>query len=217
MTIRILIADDHKIVSDGLKMVIEAQQGMQVVAVVHTGREAVRQVAVLKCDLVIMDIAMPDLNGIDATRQILHDRPDTKVIALSMHADKRYVSGMLAAGVQGYLLKDCAAEELTRAIQAVMRGQVYLSPTIAGVVVERFKQSPAAGETGRLDDLTAREREVLQQLAEGRSARQVAGRLCVSIKTVETHRRQIMDKLAIHSIAELTKYAIREGLTSLED
>lgn len=217
MTIRILIADDHQIVSNGLKMVLESQPGREVIAVVNSGREAVRQAKRMKPDLVIMDVAMPDLNGIDATRQVLRDQPAAKVIALSMHADKRYVSGMLTAGVRAYLLKDCAAEELDRAVEAVMGGHVYLSPSIAGVVVEQFRQPDAVAASSSQLALTTREREVLQLLAEGLTARQVAARLCVSIKTVETHRRQIMGKLDLHSIAALTKFAIREGLTSVEE
>lgn len=157
---------------------------------------------------------MPELNGMEATRQILADNPRIRVIALSMHSDRRYVHGMLAAGAQGYLLKDCAFEELAQAVATVTANRVYLSPAIAGVVVDHLRQG--AGAPAPNPALSPRESEVLQLLAEGNSPRQIAQKLHLSVKTVETHRRQVMEKLDLHSVAELTKYAIRQGLTSIE-
>lgn len=219
MTIRILIADDHKIVCDGLKALLEAQPEMQIVAQAANGREAVKLAHKLKPDMVIMDVAMPDLNGLDAVRQILSEQPQIKVIALSMHADRRYVTGMLSAGASGYILKHCAFEELVHAIHIVLSNQFYLSPAITGIVVKELAQSRisrARQSASPSQSLTSREREVLQLISEGNSAREIAQRLHLSVKTIETHRRQIMQKLEIHSIADLTKFAIREGLTSLD-
>jgi two-component system, NarL family, response regulator NreC len=214
--VRILIADDHKIVRDGLRTLIDSEEGMEVVAEAEDGRSAVQLSEKLSPDVVIMDIAMPDMNGIDATRQILRSNNRTRVIALSMYSDRRFVSGMLEAGASGYLLKDCAFEELVRAIRSVMADQTYLSPTIAGIVVSRYVGRESQADGTVFTNLTQREREVLQILAEGMSTKEIAYHLGVSVKTVETHRRNIMEKLNIHSISELVKYAIREGLTSLE-
>lgn len=219
MSIRILIADDHKIVLDGLKVLLEAQSDMEIVAQATNGREAVKLARKQKPDMVIIDVAMPDLNGLEAMRQILSDNPATKVIALSMHSDRRYVTGMLSAGASGYILKHCAFEELSRAIHTVLSDQVYLSPAIAGIVVKELSQpagSRARRQRSGLSMLTSREREVLQLISEGHSAREIAQRLNLSVKTIETHRRQVMEKLGIRSVAELTKFAIREGLTSLD-
>jgi two-component system response regulator NreC len=216
MTVRILLADDHKIVRDGLRALLEKQPGMTVVAEADNGRATVRLARELLPDLVIMDIGMPDLNGIDATRQILNELPSVKVIALSMHSDRRFVVQMFRAGASGYLLKDCAFEELARAVRAVLRNQTYLSPAVAGPVVEDYVQHLATADVLEFSALSPREREVLQLLAEGKTTREIAVLLCVSIKTVETHRQQIMGKLNVRSVAELIKYAIREGLTSLD-
>ncbi len=217
MTIKILVADDHKIVRDGLRTLIEKENGMEVIAEAEDGRSAVKQAKKLLPDIVIMDITMPDLNGIDATRAIFEEASGVKVIALSMHSDRRFVSGMLEAGASAYLLKDSAFEELATAIRAVVANQIYLSPKIADIVVRRFVSKSASTERSAFTDLTKREREVLQLLAEGLSTKEIAGRLNLSVKTVETHRANIMDKLDIHTISELVKYAIREGLTSLEN
>jgi len=214
VSVKILLADDHKIVRDGLRALIEGQPGMEVAGEAENGRAAVRLARDLSPDAVVMDVAMPDLNGIEATRQIVAEGAGARVIALSMHSDRRFVAEMLKAGASGYLLKDCAFEELTQAIQVVMGGQTYLSPGIASVVVEDYVRH--AGEGADAVGLTAREREVLQLLAEGRSTKQIASRLHVSAKTVETHRQRLMEKLNLHSIADLTKYAVRAGLTSLE-
>jgi len=216
MSIKILIADDHQIVRQGLRSLIEKASGMAVVAEAENGREAVQLAQQERPDVVIMDISMADLNGMEATRQVIAALPKVKVIALSMHSDNRFVRGMLDAGASGFLLKDCAFEELDGAIRAVTANKTYLSPGITGIVIEGYLGFSPADELSASSLLTAREREVLQLLAEGGSTREIASRLCVSIKTVETHRQRIMEKLKIRSIAELTKYAIREGLTSLK-
>ncbi len=216
MSIKILIADDHQIVRQGLRSLIEKASGMEVVAEAENGREAVQLAQQKRPDVVIMDISMADLNGMEATRQVIAALPKVKVIALSMHSDNRFVRGMLDAGASGFLLKDCAFEELDGAIRAVTANKTYLSPGITGIVIEGYLGFSPADELSASSLLTAREREVLQLLAEGGSTREIASRLCVSIKTVETHRQRIMEKLKIRSIAELTKYAIREGLTSLK-
>jgi DNA-binding NarL/FixJ family response regulator len=176
-----------------------------------------RLVQELKPQVVIMDISMPDLNGIEATRQMLAESPGVKVIALSMHSDSLFVLNMLKAGASGYLLKDCALEELTKAIRTVVRQKTYLSPGISDIVIKDFVSGWSTTGTSAFSILTAREREVLQLMAEGKSTNQIADSLYVSVKTVEAHRKQLMNKLGIHSVAELTKYAIRQGLTSLED
>jgi two-component system response regulator NreC len=216
MSIKILLADDHKIVRDGLRTLIESEPDMKVIAEAENGREAVKLIRNTVPDVVIMDITMPDINGMDATRTILEDAPTTKVIALSMHSDKRFVLGMLDAGASGYLLKDSAFDELARAIRSVVTNQVYLSPKIAEIVVRRFMNGSASDEKSAFTDLTMREREVLQLLSEGLSTKEIASHLNLSVKTIETHRSNIMSKLGISSISELVKYALREGLTSLE-
>ena len=216
MATRILIVDDHKIIRDGLRMLVKKQPDMEVVGEADNGREAVRLALELIPDVVIMDVTMADLNGIDATRQIHKEQPDIKMIALSMHSDRRFVTGMLEAGATGYLLKDCAFEELAQAIQSVMINRIYLSPEITDIVIRDYVHKSSAKPSSAYADLTDREREVVQLLAEGKSTRQIADSLSVSIKTIESHRKHIMDKLNLHSIAELTKYALREGLTSLD-
>lgn len=216
MSIKILLADDHKITRQGLRSLLEKESDMEVVAEAEEGRTAVCLVRELSPDVVVMDVSMPDLNGMEATRQIVAELPNVKVIALSMHSDNLFVSEMLKSGASGYLLKDCAFEELARAIHVVVEGKTYLSPAISGVVVDDYLHHLARTESTSSEVLTDREREVLQLIAEGNSTKQVALKLHISVKTVETHRRQIMSKLNIHTIAELTKYAIRQGLTSLE-
>ncbi|MBN2456919.1 MAG: response regulator transcription factor [Sedimentisphaerales bacterium] len=214
--IRILLAEDHKITRQGLRSLLDNQPDMEVIAEAEDGRTAVRLVRELSPDVVIMDVSMPELNGIEATRQIIGEFGGVKVIALSMHSDSLFVTEMLRSGASGYLLKDCAFEELARAIRAVTAGKVFLSPTISGVVVDDYLHRLTRTESSDSQLLTDREREVLQLLAEGKSTKQIALKLYISVKTVETHRRQIMNKLDIYSVAELTKYAIRKGLTSLE-
>jgi DNA-binding NarL/FixJ family response regulator len=216
MTIRVLIADDHTIMRAGLCSLLEKEDQIEVVAEAENGRRAVQLAIEHKPDVVVMDVSMPDLNGIEATSQVLASLPEAKVIALSMHTDKRFVMGMLRAGASGYLLKDCASQELASAIVSVASNKKYLSPDIAGVVIEDSLYGGQQEEETVSSMLSAREREVLQLIAEGWSTRQIASHLYVSVKTIETHRRQIMKKLDLHNIADLTKYAIREGLTSVE-
>jgi two-component system response regulator NreC len=213
--IRILIADDHKIMREGLLSLLEKQQNMEVIAEAENGRKAVQLALDKNPDIVIMDISMPELNGIEATRQILAELSETRVIALSMHSDKRFVVEMFQAGASGFLLKDCAYQELALAINTVAAHQTYLSPEVASVMIEDYVNRFPAPTTSPSSILTGREREVLQLVAEGWPTKKIADHLYVSVKTVETHRRQIMKKLDIYSIADLTKYAIREGLTSI--
>lgn len=215
MNCRILLADDHKIVRDGLKALICKEAGMEVVAEADTGRKALKLSKKTNPDVVIMDVSMPELNGIDATKQILNDVPQVKVVALSMHSQRQFVEGMLNAGVSGYLLKDSAFEELIDAVRTVMTGRLYLSPDITGVVVSEYLRYRQASDDQPRVGLTLREREVLQLIAEGQAVKTIAEKLHISIKTVETHRSHIMNKLDLYTVAELTKYAIREGLTAL--
>ena len=217
MSRSIILADDHKIVRDGLRGLLEKEIDLKVVAEASDGREAVDLVQELRPDLVVMDIGMPNLNGIEATRQIRHDFPHTRVIALSMHSRAQFVGHMLEAGARGYLLKDCAYEELVKAVRTVLANRVYLSKGITGFVVDDYVRHRATAQKTTTVALTPREREILQLMAEGNSTKEIAHDLHVSVKTVETHRQHIMEKLDIHSIAGLTKYAISEGLTSLDD
>jgi len=214
MSITILLADDHQIMREGLVALLEKQADLKVVGEAEDGRAAVRLAKELHPDVVIMDVSMPDLNGIDATRQILAEVPGVKVVALSVHADRRFVKGIIQAGASAYLLKYSASQELIHAIQLVMGHRIYLSPEIAGVVLEDYKYPEP--DTSVFAVLTLREREVLQLLAEGKSPREIADTLHLGLKTVEAYRRQIMEKLGFKSFADLIKYAIREGLTTLE-
>ena len=214
---RILIADDHKIIRDGLRALLEKGDQHEVVGEAEDGRSAVKLAKSLNPDLVIMDIGMPELNGVEATGQIVKQDPRIKVIALSMHSDASYVGRILRAGATGYLLKDCAFEEMAGAMEVVLGGGVYLSPGITGVVVEDYvRKLERSGNDSPIEVLTPKEREVLQLLAEGKSSKEIAACLHVSVKTIETHRQNIMGKLEIRSVAELTKYASRMGLTSLD-
>ena len=216
MSTRILIADDHRIIREGLHALLSKQDTFVVVGEAEDGRKAVDLAARLRPDVVIMDLTMPGLNGIEATRQIIAANPGMKVIALSIHSDRRFVRQMFEAGATGYLLKEGAFEELARAIRAVTDGKSFVSPGIAGVLIDDLVHRMTGKETpAGVRALSGREREVLQLLAEGKSTKEIAAILGVGAKTVETHRRQIMLKLQLDSVAELTKYAIREGLTSL--
>ncbi len=218
MTIKIMLAEDHQIVRQGLRNLLASEPDIQVVAEADNGRLVLPRVKEFAPHLVIMDITMPGLNGIEATRQILAECSGVKVIALSMHSDSLFVLNMLKAGASGYLLKDCALEDLVRAIRTVVNDKTYLSPGISDVVIKDFVSGwDHADLAGAFSVLSAREREVLQLMAEGKSTNQIADCLCVSVKTVESHRKQIMSKSGIRSVAELTKYAIRQGLTSLEE
>ena len=216
VTTTIVLADDHNIMRKGLSSLIEKQPQMKVVGEAEDGRTTIHLAQNLKPDIVIMDISMPDLNGIEATSQIVDTCPGTKVIGLSIHADRRFVSQMLKAGAMGYLLKDCAFEELKLAIHAVTHGNMYLSPSVAGGIVKDYVKRLSKDDTSAFTVLSEREREVLQLLAEGKSMKQIASDLYLSVKTIETHRQNIMKKLNIYNIPELVKYAIREGLTFLD-
>ncbi len=216
MTIRILIVDDHSITREGLKVLLNKTENFEVVAEAENGRAAISLTRKLQPDVVVMDINMPHLNGVDASRQILSELPQTRIIALSMYSDKSYVRGMLKSGVSGYLLKNCAFEELSGAIDTVMRGQTYLSPKISEIVRKEFVKMMTTEEIGTTELLTDKEREVLQLIAEGRKTKEIAERLHISVKTVEARRSKIMEKLNINNVAGLTKFAIREGLTSIE-
>jgi DNA-binding NarL/FixJ family response regulator len=217
MSIRILLADDHKIIRDGLKALLEKVPGMEVIAEAENGRTAVELTRRLNPHVVVMDISMPELNGIDATRQIREEFPAVKVIALSMYFDRRYVAGMLKAGVSGYLLKNCAFDELEKAIKEVMNHKTFMSPKISDMVMQEYAHLLKSQGESPIDLLTAREREVLQLIAEGVKTNDIADRLCVSIKTISTHRQQIMTKLGVNSVAELTIFAIKEGIISLDE
>jgi DNA-binding NarL/FixJ family response regulator len=216
MPAKILLADDHAIIRQGLCALLEKQPDVEVVGAAEDGQKALELVRELTPDIVIMDITMPNLNGIDATRKIVGESGDVKVIALSIHSSRRFVTEMLRAGASGYVLKECLFDELIEAIRTVLSGGVYLSPKITGVVVDDYVKRLTTKYEPEAPALTEREREVLQLLAEGKSTKQIALQLHVSAKTIESNRRNIMDKLGIHSVAELTKYAVREGLTPLE-
>jgi len=216
MSIRILLADDHAIVRHGLAQAIEQEEDIEVVGQAENGLSTVELARELAPNIVIMDIAMPDLNGIEATRQIQRDLPDVKVIALSMHSEKHFVTEMFKVGAMGYLLKDCDYDELVRAVRTVAEGKTYLSPSVSGTVVDKMIGREEGTPSNVFQVLTPREREVLQLMAEGNTTKQIGLLLHISPKTVEAHRLRIMNKLEIDNVAQLTKYAIQEGLTSLE-
>ena len=211
---RIVIADDFGIVREGLKSLIEKQDDLEVIGEAENGRQAVELARNLCPDLIIMDITMPDVNGIEATEMILKDNPRIKIIALSMYANKRFVGEMLRAGAMGYVLKSYLFEELLRAIQTVSEERHYLSPQITNVLVEDYTST--ANQPSGIDNLNEREARILQLLAEGQSTKGIALQLDISPKTVDACRRQVMEKLNLSSIAALTKYAIRQGLTTLD-
>jgi two-component system NarL family response regulator len=220
--IRILLADDHQMMRQGLRSLLAKEPDIEIVGEAADGTQVLSLVAQLAPDIVVMDIAMPGLNGQETTRRIVKDFPAVRVVALSTYGDRRYITQMLEAGACGYVVKATACEELLRALRAISGGQSYLCPEAAGIA--------AKGATGNLDatgplattgssattKLSTREREVLQLIAEGLSSRKIAAKLFLSIKTVNTHRRNIKTKLGIHSVAELTKYAVSEGLTAPE-
>ena len=214
MNIKVLIADDHQIVREGLRSMLEKEPGIKVVGEAEEGRTTLRLARELTPDVIIMDVAMPDLNGIEATRQIVAEFPTIKVIALSMHDDRRFVLNMIKAGAKGYLLKDSAFKDLAKAIRVVVANKTYLSSEIADIVVKDYLATSTSEESSAFHLLSPREREVLQLIAEGKTTNQIAEHLHISIKTVETHRAQLMAKLKVKGVAELTKYAIREGLTT---
>jgi DNA-binding NarL/FixJ family response regulator len=218
--LRILLADDHKIIRDGLRSLLDKVPDIEVVGEAENGRAAMAMCREVSPDIVVMDIGMKELNGIDATRQIIAECPGVRVIALSMHSDRQYVAEMLRAGASGYLVKDSAFDDLVDAVRAVSAGRIYLARDVTGVVVGDYVKhltgtAPMPREgSGRA--LSPREREVLQLTAEGKSTKEIAAALTLSVKTVETHRRQIMEKLGIYNLAGLIKYAMRQGLASLD-
>jgi len=217
MSIRLLLADDHAMLREGLKSLIQKESDMTVVGEAENGKQTLELARTAGAHVVVMDVAMPDLNGIEAARKILKGSPNIKVVGLSGHANREFVREMLKAGASAYVLKSRAYEELVRAIREVMKGKKYLSPDIArGVVDEYVSISSSQSENPAFVVLTDREREALQLISEGKSTKEVADALSVSVKTVETHRRNIMEKLNLRSVAELTKYAIREGITSVD-
>ncbi len=206
--IRILLADDHAVVRQGFKMILGAQPDMEIVGEAGNGREAVELAEQLKPDIVVMDVAMPELNGIEATRRLVAANPHTRVLALSMHKDSVYVREILRAGARGYLLKDSGADDLVAAIRAVAGGEGYLSPAVSNAVLDDYRKHV----TNPIDLLTSREREVLQMLAEGKTNKEIAVVLNLSVYTVDAHRGRIMEKLNLHSINELVRFAVRNGL-----
>ena len=212
MPIRVLIADDHAVVAEGLRHLVEAESDIEVVACVGDGREAVQQARDTQPDVVLMDLSMPELNGADATRAILQRDPRCRVIVLSMYAQREYVRRALKAGAAGYVVKRSAAKELVEAIRAVHAGQRYLSPRVADVVIDDYAEE----RDDPLSRLSAREREVLQLLAEGRTGAEIAQRLSLSQKTVETYRARLVEKLGIRDVAGLVRFAIQRGLVSLD-
>jgi len=216
MSIRILLVDDHGVIREGLRSLLEKQDDIEVVGEAGDGWKAIELVRELLPEIVIMDITMPNLNGVDATRQIKLNFPQVSIIALSIHANRRFVANMLKAGASAYILKECLFDELIQSIRAVAAGGRYLSPRITGVVVGDYIERLAAATGPRSAGLSDRQRQIVQALAEGKMMKQIALELHVSVKTIEADRRQIMEKLDINSVAELTKYAVREGLTSLE-
>jgi two-component system response regulator NreC len=216
MPIQIIIADDHQIVRQGLRALLEREPDMQVVAEAEDGSRALTLAKELVPQVVVMDVKMPILDGTQATKQILSEFPDIKVIGLSIYAGRYFVTKMFMAGAHGYLLKDCAFEELAQAIRLVVSDKIYLSPGIADVIVKDYVTLHSNPNHSASSMLTAREQKVMQLMVEGKSTSQIADRLNISTKTVDTHRSQIMRKLGFESVAELTKYAIREGVTSLE-
>ena len=214
MHCRVLISEDHTLLREGLKSLLQ-KTGIEVAAEAADGRSAVQLAKKVSPDVVILDISMPVLNGIEATQQISREVPQAKVIVMSMHSESHFVLGALRAGASGYLLKDAAFEELLVAVTSVLKDQIYLSPAIAGIVVRASARPTSSKREFLCRKTSTREREVLQLLVEGKSTKEIASTLYVSVKTIETHRKQIMDKLRLYSIAELTKYAIREGITTV--
>lgn len=206
--IRILLADDHSVVRQGFRLILDAQKSMEVIGEASTGREAVEKVDELQPDVVVMDVAMPELNGIEATRRIMQANPRTRILALSMHKDAVYVREILRAGARGYLLKDAIDSDLVKAVEHVASGDGYVSPAVADSVLDDYRRHV----TDPVDLLSSREREILQLIAEGKTNKDVAGLLNLSVHTVDAHRGRIMEKLNLHSAGELVRFAMRKGL-----
>lgn len=208
--IRILLADDHAVVRQGFRMILGAQADMEIIGEAGNGREAVSMSEQLHPDVVVMDVAMPELNGIEATRRIMEQAPHTRILALSMHKDSVYVREILRAGARGYLLKDSIDVDLLAAVRAVGRGEGYLSPAVSDSVLSDYRKHV----TDPLDLLSSREREVLQLIAEGKTNKDIANQLSLSVYTVEAHRSRLMEKLNLHSTGDLVRFAIRNGFIS---
>lgn len=207
-TTKILIADDHAVVRQGFRRILDSQDDLEVVGEASTGREVIEKTDELRPDVILMDVSMPELNGIEATRRIKKDARFTHILALSMHKDNVYVREILRAGATGYVLKDCVEDELVQAVRAVAHGEAYLSPGVASAVLTDYRKHV----TDPIDLLSSREREVLQMLAEGKTNKEVATVLNLSVHTVDAHRGRIMEKLNLHSIGELVRFAMRNGL-----
>jgi len=217
MAVKVLLAEDHNLVRSGIRALLERAEGFEVVGEAADGKEAVRLVEKLEPDVVVMDVNMPGMNGIEATRGVLDKRPQTFVIMLSMHDDRRYIYEALKAGASGYLLKDAAFNELADAIKSVVSGKTYLSPSVADVALSDYvRRAHGEREGPGVELLSPREREVLAMIAEGKSSSEMGKELHISVHTIDTHRRKIMEKLEIHNLAGLIKFAIRHGLTGLE-
>ena len=206
--IKILLADDHTIVRQGLKLILSAHADLEVVGEAPNGREAAELAEKLRPDIVLMDVAMPELNGIEATRRMVAANPRVKVLVLSMHKEAVYVREVLKAGARGYILKDAIDTELVNAIRSVARGDGYISPAVSGALLNDYRQN----QTDPIDSLSGREREVLQLIAEGKTNKEVATRLNLSVYTVDSHRGKIMEKLNLHSTGELVRFAMKRGL-----
>ena len=215
MSIRVLLADDHRLMREALRSILENEMHMEVVALAANGREALDLTAEVKPDVVVMDVHMPVLNGIDATREIAAISPETRIIALSMYRDSLYVAEMFRAGAHGYVIKHSAIDELDSAIRTVLTGRRYISSDITDVVIDDYVRHLAEDTSSPADSLTPKERQVLQLISEGYSTKEIAGLISVSVSTVETHRKHPMAKLDAGSVADLTKHAIRMGLTSI--
>ena len=216
MSIKILVVDNHGILRQGIASLIEKQDGMEVVGEADNGLHAVEMASELRPDVVIMDVTMPVLNGIEATRQIKEQLPETKVLALSAHAKREFVLDMVRAGASGYMVKECVLDDLVRAIKLVMENQSYLSPQIASIVLEGIAKDGIFDSANRFREiLTSKENQILQLLTEGHSAKQIAAELSLNVKTIEANRRQIMEKTDVDNLADLTKYAIRQGLITV--
>ncbi len=208
---RVLLADNHNLVRAGLRALLHTIDGIQVIAEAGDGRDALRLIAEYQPDVVLMDIAMPEMNGLEATAHVVKEFPQVRVIMLSMHANEEYVLQALRIGAMGYLLKDAGISELELAIKAISQGETYLSPAVSKHVVANYLKR-VGDESSSLEQLTSRQREILQLIAEGKSTKEIAELLYISVKTVETHRMQLMKRLDIHDVAGLVRYAIRMGL-----